>query len=156
MINNDILLLINGIVDSFSRVVLTKPSILRKCENKIYQLMYASKIGFRMPKSFIGNSSEKMSEMKLYKTIIKPIYTGRLYKGDTCEIYQTNFFDDFGEDISLTPIYLQEYVEKLFEVRVTVINRKIFSVKIESQNLLDWRKGYDTNINIRLSIYQKH
>ena len=37
MIQRDIISVINGIVDAFSRKVLTKPSILRKTENKVYR-----------------------------------------------------------------------------------------------------------------------
>lgn len=55
MIQRDILAVINGIADSFSGTVLTKPHILRMCENKIYQLMCAEKCGFVMPISSITN-----------------------------------------------------------------------------------------------------
>lgn len=145
MINNDILSMINGIVDSFNGKVLTKPSILRKCENKIYQLMYAKKLGLSIPVSFIGNSNVELIKMQHYKSIIKPIYTGKIYKINTCEIYQTCIFDSFHEDVSFTPIYLQEYVNKSFEVRITIVKNSVFSVKIESKDLVDWRKAYETN-----------
>lgn len=42
MIQRDIISVINGIADSFPGKVLTKPSIFRKTENKVYQLMYVS------------------------------------------------------------------------------------------------------------------
>lgn len=77
--------------------------------------------------------------------IIKPISIGKIYTENTCEIYQTNKFNSFNEDISYTPIYIQNYVEKLFEVRITVINNKVFPVKIEAGDKLDWRKSYNTN-----------
>lgn len=145
MIQNDILSLINGIVDSFRGIVLTKPCILRKCENKVYQLSYASTAGFLMPKSYIGNAIGEAKALECYKTIIKPICTGKVYKKEICEIYQTSIFDSFDEDISLTPIYLQEYEAKFFEVRVTIVNKKIFPVKIESKDAVDWRRDYEHN-----------
>lgn len=159
MINNDILALINGIADSFDGKVLTKPSVLRKCENKIYQLIYAIENNFLIPKSFIGNDSNKLKTFAEIKTIIKPVSVGKVYKKDKCEIYQTNYFDKYEENIALTPIYLQYYEAKEYEVRLTIINRKCFTVKIESENSLDWRKGYDENkytlITTPDSIYQK-
>lgn len=152
MIRNDILSLINGIVDGFQGIVLTKPCILRRCENKIYQLLYVSKKGFLMPKSYIGNAIEKAKELESYKTIIKPIYTGKVCKKEVCEIYQTSIFDSFDEDVSLTPIYLQEYESKSFEVRVTVINKKIFPVKIESKDAVDWRRDYEHNQYSKINV----
>ena len=56
MIAKDIISLINGIVDDFEGKVLTKPYILRKTENKTFQLLYATRKGFQLPKSYIGNS----------------------------------------------------------------------------------------------------
>lgn len=79
MIQRDIIAVINGIVDSFEGKVLTKPSILRKTENKIYQLMYASKNGFNIPQSYIGNSSKVCTKYQESKSIIKPITTGKTY-----------------------------------------------------------------------------
>ena len=145
MICNDILSLICGIVDSFDGIVLTKPCILRKCENKIFQFQYALKNNFLIPKSYIGNSIETSRSLENGYTIINPIYTGKIYKKDICEIYQTSLFHSFNEDISLTPIYLQEYKQKSFEVRITVIDNKIFPIKIISKNKVDWRKDYEHN-----------
>lgn len=145
MINNDILALINGIIDSFKGKVLTKPYILRKTENKIMQLIYAAQNNIMIPVSFIGNDSDAVGKFSSIETIIKPISIGKIYDKDRCEIYQTSYFYDYEEDISLTPIYLQEYVKKTYEVRLTIINEKVFPVKIISKNKLDWRKGYADN-----------
>lgn len=62
LIQRDIISIINGIVDSFPGGVITKPSILRKTENKVYQMIYASKYGWSIPKSYIGNDEEKGGE----------------------------------------------------------------------------------------------
>ena len=59
MIQRDIIAVINGIVDCFSGKVLTRPSILRKTENKVYQLMYVSKNGWNIPESYIGVGKEQ-------------------------------------------------------------------------------------------------
>lgn len=145
MISYDIIALINGIVDSFDGKVLTKPSVLRKCENKTYQIIYAMKNDFLIPKSFIGNDNNEMQMYAENNTIIKPLSIGKIYKKDKYEVYQTSYFDKYEEDISLTPIYLQRYEEKKYEVRLTIINSKYFSVKIQSSNSLDWRKGDANN-----------
>lgn len=142
MIQRDIIAVINGIVDSFSGKVLTKPSILRKTENKIYQLIYASRNGFNIPQSYIGNSSNACIEYKNNKSIIKPITTGKTYGENGWELYQTSIFKGIHEDIDFTPLYLQNYISKQFEVRITIVGRKIYPVRIDTENKIDWRADY--------------
>lgn len=142
MIAKDIISLVNGIVDDFEGKVLTKPYILRKTENKVFQLLYAEKNGFLIPKSFIGNSNEKALKFFEEKSIIKPLTTGKLVRNKATEIYQTNYFTEFNDNIALTPIYLQEYKNKKYEVRLTYIDGSFFTVRIDSKDKLDWRKDY--------------
>ena len=53
------------------------------------------------------------------------------------------------EAFSQTVSFVQNYVEKAYELRVTVVEDKIFACKIDSQILdedkgkIDWRQGYD-------------
>lgn len=143
MIFKDIIALVNGIVDDFDGKVLTKPYILRKTENKIFQLLYAEKRGLIIPKSFIGNSNVEALSFLNQKSIIKPITTGKLVTENRTELYQTNYFEKFNDDITLMPIYLQEYERKKYEVRLTYINGSFFAVKIDSEDKLDWRKNYN-------------
>lgn len=145
IIKKDILSLINGLVDSFTGIVLTKPSILRKTENKVFQLVYAKQNNILIPESFIGNDNLELSKLKSDNRVIKPISIGKIYTKNKCELYQTQRFNSFYEDISYTPIYIQNYINKLFEVRITVIHKSIFAVRIDAGNKLDWRKSYDTN-----------
>jgi len=143
MIYRDIISLVNGIVDDFEGKVLTKPYILRKTENKIFQLLYAQKNGIIIPESFIGNSNKKAISFLDKKSIIKPITTGKLISEYKTELYQTNYFENFDDDITLTPIYLQEYKRKEYEVRLTCIKDTFFAVRIDSEDKLDWRKNYN-------------
>ena len=143
LIAKDIISLINGIVDDFEGKVLTKPYILRKTENKTIQLLYAVRKGFQLPKSYIGNSKDiALESINKHKSIIKPLTTGKIKKCDGIEIYQTNYIDKLQEDIALTPIYVQNYVEKNYEVRLTCVNHSVFAVRIDSEDKLDWRKNY--------------
>lgn len=145
MIQRDIIAVINGIVDGFSGKVLTKPSILRKTENKVYQMMYASRKGFNIPRSYIGNSRDDCIKYEKNTSIIKPITTGKTYGKNGWELYQTNIFKGVNEDIRLTPVYLQDYVLKQFEVRVTIVGKKIYPVRIDTENQVDWRADYQNH-----------
>lgn len=146
MIAKDIITLINGIVDDFDGKVLTKPYILRKTENKIFQLLYAKRNGFTVPKSFIGNSNEAAKIYSGKKSIIKPISIGKVNCGNEVEIYQTSYLSEIEEDISLTPVYLQNYIYKNYEIRMTYINGCFFPVRIDSKDKLDWRKNYSGHV----------
>jgi len=145
MIQKDILALLHGLVDAFEGKVLTKPSLLKIAENKVNQLIYSRENHLNIPKSFIGNRNEDQKNFSLVKSIIKPLTTGKIYTDDSCEIYQTNYFEYKNDDISLTPIYLQEYIEKQYEVRLTVINNHFYAVRIDTLDKLDWRKDYDNH-----------
>lgn len=141
MISRDIISLINGIVDSFDGKVLTRPSLLRKTENKTFQLLYAQKNNILMPKSYICNHSSAI-DIEGSK-IIKPLTTGKISIAERTEIYQTSYISKISDDISLTPIYIQQYEAKAYEVRLTYIDGTIFTVRIDSPDKLDWRKNYD-------------
>jgi hypothetical protein len=145
MISKDIIALINGLVDSFEKRVLTKPYILRYSENKILQLIKSQEIGFNIPKSLISNDLNNVQAFLCENKIIKPLTTGKVVKGDNVEIFQANMIGYIEEDINITPIYLQDYYEKLFEVRVTIINKDVFAVRIDAFNQVDWRKNQEKN-----------
>lgn len=137
IIRKDIISIINGIVDSFPGPVLTAPNILRKSENKIFQLLTAKKLGMRIPMSFLGNNNDNVVKYLNQKSIIKPISIGKINFENTVELYQTSLFNKCEENISLTPIYLQEYIEKQYEVRLTIINNYVYPVKIVITNKID-------------------
>lgn len=144
MIQKDITCVINGIADSFDGRILSKPCLLLKSENKVSQLLFAIKHGWKIPVSFIGNNSTSQKRFA-QNSIIKPLTTGKVYTDNGCELYQTNYFINKNEDISLTPIYLQNYIQKNFEVRITVINNIFYTVRIDTKDKLDWRKDYENH-----------
>ncbi len=143
MIHRDILAMINGIVDVFPGKVLTKPFILRLTENKVFQLLKASQYGFIIPSSYIGNDQFKAN--KYNQGIIKPLSIGKVQIGDGYEIYQTNIFQGINEDIGLTPIYVQEYIKKQYEVRLTIIDQYVYAVRIDTIDQVDWRNDYENH-----------
>lgn len=145
MIQKDIMGLINGIVDSFDGIVLSKPSLLRLSENKTNQLIYAMNHNWKIPSSFIGNNSDRQIDFSFKKSIIKPLTTGKVYTENSCELYQTNYYSYKDEDISLTPIYLQTYIPKQCEVRITVINQIFYTIRIDTKDKLDWRTDYENH-----------
>lgn len=145
MIKKDIICLINGIVDFFNGTVLTKPHLLINAENKVNQLIYALESKLKIPYSFIGTDNNNIKEYSKIKSIIKPLTQGKIYINGVCESYQTSYFNGYDEDIALSPIYLQKYIKKQYEVRITVINNTFYTVRIDTKNKLDWRMDYENH-----------
>lgn len=146
-IKKEILAFVDGIVNSFEGKVLTKPAILRNSENKVNQLMIAERLGIKQPKTSITNSSEYINKIiGENKWILKPMASGRIRKKDNSyEVIQTNIVDREVNEIEKCPTYFQEYITKEYELRITVINNKIFPVKITNQDKIDWRKSGPSN-----------
>lgn len=152
LIQKDIIVFIEGLVNSFNGYVLSKPCILHSAENKIFQLLRAVEVGFEVPKSTITNNTSLANAFVNEKSIIKPLSTAMLKSENKIEFFQTNLITDFPKiDISLTPTFLQKYITKKFEVRATFVGDQVFCVKIDSTNKVDWRSP---NAKNRYSIIQ--
>ncbi len=146
LIYKELISFIEGIVETFEGKCLSKPSILKKADNKILQLKLAEKIGLNIPRSLITNSSSIAQEFcNKYLSIVKPLSIGKISDKSQTRIIQTNkvSLDKKFEDLDLCPAYFQQEIKKDYELRITVINDIFFSVKINSQlskeTKVDWR-----------------
>ncbi|MDD2463366.1 MAG: hypothetical protein PHI97_05165 [Desulfobulbus sp.] len=140
--HKEIFSLIEGIVEGFPGKCLSKPSLLRIANNKIVQCRLAKKLGFRIPKSRITNSIKCAKELNGNQYIVKPLSVGIIKKDKSQIAIQTNIVD---EDIQMDnlcycPSYFQEFINKDFDVRLTIVGEKIFTVRITSSDKVDWRK----------------
>jgi glutathione synthase/RimK-type ligase-like ATP-grasp enzyme len=116
--------------------------------NKPYQLNLAQEIGFKIPVGIISNNSKKILKTveKFDRFIYKPLsyyilppnqvlYSSVMSKEEVIEKRK---------NIEQAPCIFQQYLEKDFELRITIVGEKIFAVKIHSQKNkkteLDWRK----------------
>jgi len=123
-----------------------------KGENKYYQMELASEIGFLIPKTLVSNSRQDIlsfvgkQNRSLFKLMSQDLYwENGEYKGfytNLISLEDLKEFHDFGEN----PLVFQEYVEKLYEVRYTVVGNQHLVCKIDSQQSdrakEDWRR-YD-------------
>lgn len=121
-------------------------------ENKYLQMELALKNNLQIPDTIVTNNKEvannfiiQHNEVAL-KLMHQDFYKqGNEYKGLYVNKLKIADFDDFANSEE-NPIVLQKYIEKDFEVRYTVIGKKHFACKIESQKskqtIIDWRR-YD-------------
>ena len=129
---------------------LSNPLAILRAENKFMQLSLAKKIGFNVPKTLITTDKRELTSFinNNRKTVIKPVSKGRInYPNNTSKLIFTNIITkkviDEIESFELTPAIYQEYIDKEYELRVTVIGKDIFSASVNSQEseaLVDWRR----------------
>lgn len=119
-----------------------------KAENKMLQLKYANELGFSVPNTLVINYPCKMLDSnELYA--VKSIDTVFLRNGtEECFLY-TNLIS--GEEInnselSFSPVVVQQLINPKIDLRITVINNKVYPIKIV-KNMHgvddDWRKEKD-------------
>lgn len=120
-----------------------------RANSKAAQLMVAHELGFDVPHTLISNDSAQVRsfiEASATDTVYKAhsqslnLEPGKaLYTGVVTAKEIENL-----DLIRISPGVFQEYVPKSFELRVTVVGRKIFCGRIESQagdeTRVDWRR----------------
>lgn len=118
-------------------------------ERKIYQLKVASNLGLQIPKSIITNKLHTaLSFLDLQsKAIIKPISNGlqvlkdKVYSIYTTEVTAREFRKLDLADTFSTPVFLQECIPNKYDIRVTIVGRSVFAVRISKDSKeVDWRK----------------
>jgi len=127
------------------------PFVANRAKVKFQQLLLAKKYDIKVPKTLITTQPEVAKEFFIEcgeEVLVKTIYTGNvtingINQGIPSRKIGKNDFYTFYKSISLSPTQLQEYVEKSFELRITIIGEKVFAVKIDSQvheeTKIDWR-----------------
>lgn len=122
---------------------------IRHAENKINQLMVANSIGFKLPKSLITNNTNKATTFfENQSSIFKPLKYGFINEIENqssvlyTNIVDENFLNNINR-IEILPIYFQNKLNKICDIRVTIVGDKIFPARIDSQScsdsLIDWR-----------------
>lgn len=125
-----------------------------KGENKYYQMELAREIGLNIPETLISNDKRLLKEFisnkqnkALFKLMSQEIYNigNNNFRGFYTNVISNIDIERFCE-IEENHIVLQEYVEKDYEVRYTVIGKEHFVCRIDSQQSSkakeDWRR-YD-------------
>jgi glutathione synthase/RimK-type ligase-like ATP-grasp enzyme len=133
------------------KVWISKPDKIYRAENKLLQLTEARNTGFHIPETLVTNNHLELLNFYNYqdkKLIIKPIRQGRVEMTDGFKNIFTNFIQpeiiENIYDFDLTPCIFQRHIQKQYELRITVVKNKLFTVKIDSQanqnTSIDWRK----------------
>ena len=130
---------------------INSPFTANSAKVKFQQLLLANKMGIKTPKTIITNQPELAKEFFVScgeEVLLKSIYTSNITINGlnqaipSRKIGKEQFYSNY-QNIALCPTQLQEYIEKAFELRITIIGEKVFAVKIDSQlheeTKVDWR-----------------
>lgn len=124
-----------------------------KAENKYFQLKLAENVGFNIPEYLLSNNKKEVLEFgkKHDKVVLKLLnqefykIANRQYVGFYVNVIPFEKLLEFSDEEE-NPIFLQEYIEKDYEVRYTVVGDEHLVCKIDSQKSeiakMDWRR-YD-------------
>lgn len=124
------------------------PFHVRKADYKPAQLATASALGFTVPPTLITNDVDEARAFaaKHAPAVYKPLRGSGYSKDGQPRAVWVNEVDPdtFDESVAGTMHQFQARVDKVANVRVTVVGDRVFCVRIDAEHL-DWRYDYDTN-----------
>ena len=127
------------------------PIRIRAAQHKLPQLEAARRLGLSVPRSIVTNDpaqARAFCEACGWAVICKTLATSVvLIDGEARHVYTAaparKEVEEKNQSIRFGVHFLQEYVPKAFELRITIIGRQVFACKIDSQSLdeskIDWR-----------------
>jgi glutathione synthase/RimK-type ligase-like ATP-grasp enzyme len=128
---------------------MSRPAAIWQAEFKPYQLRLASELGLPIPRTIVTNepAAVRTAFNEFGSMIVKPARTGHVVReGKEYAIFTSRVLREHLEDLNgarLSPSIYQELVPKKFDVRVTIVGRKLFAAAIDSQSdpdaAVDWR-----------------
>lgn len=128
------------------------PECNRAANNKLAQLRLARKLGFRTPETIVSNDPQSVKEFAnrlrpgkiVYKTLSRPFISETAGSFRSVFTSLVELTPSVLKSIRVTPCLIQEYVEKAYELRVTVVGQQVFTARIFSQDqaatAIDWRR----------------
>jgi glutathione synthase/RimK-type ligase-like ATP-grasp enzyme len=148
---------------------LNRRSATKRASNKILQLHVAAKVGLKVPKTLISNNSKEIlafADSVLPRRIIHKTMTA--YANPDGMLSYTNVIsrsdiENSSDLIAVCPSIYQEMLDKMFEMRITIVGDQVFAAKIDSQSFdkakVDWRADYSekmfSRIDLEKDFYEK-
>lgn len=142
---------LRGLLYSREVAWMSSPKSIQIAESKIYQLLVARSLGFRIPDTIVSNDPTEIRAFFAQKegnVVAKPLRLGYFdYGAHQTSVFTTRVEEvdlQDAESIRIAPVIYQELVPKLCDVRVTIVDKEVFAVAIDSQSIpaarIDWRQ----------------
>jgi hypothetical protein len=126
--------------------------ILKRAEQKAFQLKLAGELGFELPPTLFTNNPEDFLDFycrhdRIVSKLAGTSFFGSVYSkfARYTEVVSTRDVG-YAESVRYCPLIFQAYVPKRLELRITVVGQVVFAAEIHSQQSNhtrhDWRR-YD-------------
>jgi len=135
---------------------MSHPAAVWQAEYKPFQLAAASEIGLRIPRTVVTNDplAIRKAFTEFQEMVVKPARTGYVvHNGQEFAIFTSRIMEQHLQELESarwSPAIYQELIPKRFDLRITVIGRRIFSAAIDSQSdptaALDWRQTTNSKL----------
>ena len=136
----------------------------RYASSKMLQTRIALDSGFIVPKTMYSNKYEDLNAYFSRSEFlsVKPISVDSVYYENQEYVFYVNkhrhedIFSQSVDAFSQTVSFIQEYIEKEYELRITVCCEEIVACRIDSQKQNsgegkeDWRQGYDFGLQQKI------
>ncbi|MGI9002880.1 MAG: ATP-grasp ribosomal peptide maturase [Pseudonocardia sp.] len=135
---------------------LNHPCDIVRAEYKPVQLQTARAVGLTVPDTLLTNDADEARRFAKEhgRVVYKPLSaTGVSEEGHYRLVYTNRLTaDDITDTVSVTAHLFQAWVDKAYEVRLTVVDDELFAVRIDTASsaaAVDWRTDYD---NLRYTV----
>ena len=144
---------LEGVWRTLDALWVNHPDDNRAAGSKLSQLRRAREIGFIVPSTLVTNDAAVVRTFagacSAAGLVCKPLEEGLLELAGEERLFFTSPLeiasDDALEDLGPEPYLFQQFIPKLYDVRVTVIGDEVFATRIESQatekGKTDWRRA---------------
>jgi hypothetical protein len=142
---------LDGVWRTYPGRFVNRPECNQRASVKPEQLVRAARLGFTVPETLVTNEpDEAVAFLAAHpRAVAKPLFSGRVPDGDSEGLFFTTLLDDAARTAAASlgpePYLFQDFVDKEYDVRVTVIGDQVFAARIDSQTSdearVDWRKG---------------
>lgn len=140
---------------------ISPPAAIYQASSKMEQLQRAALLGFEVPRTICTTNPDDVLQFyetcagrMIYKVLTDPLLASTGKPGAKDRRLRATYTTMVGpaelaalDGITIIPCLFQEYVEKKFELRVTVIGNEVFAAQIDSQThpnaRLDWRRSVE-------------
>ncbi|MFF1558370.1 ATP-grasp ribosomal peptide maturase [Streptomyces sp. NPDC058279] len=116
-----------------------------EADYKPHQLAQAERLGLAVPATLITNDPDEAREfVAAHHAVIHKTLRATSYQRDGVPVVswaEQVTAEEIDDRVRVVPHLFQERIGKTCDVRVLVVGRQVFAVRIES-DLLDWRRDY--------------
>lgn len=137
---------------------LNHPCDIARAEYKPLQLQTARAVGLTVPDTLITNDAEQARRFAKEhdRVVYKPLSALGVSEEDQYRLVYANRVtaDDITDTVAATAHLFQTWIDKAYEVRLTVMDDDFFAVRIDAESpaaAIDWRTDYD---HVRYSVVE--